>query len=225
MASPAQIFANQANAQHSSGPITDEGKARVAQNRLTHGLAGTFSLMTWECPDQFQEFANEIRTENNPQTSEENRLVASMIQHYWLMQRALTLQGMLLEKDPLDDNNQKKIALYMRYQTTNERSYYKARKELQTLRKQKRTEEIGFESQKRKAAEAEAAEVRKQEAHAARVRLTNARAEDAEIENEVRLTVEAPLPGNTRIAFADIQNACAAAVRALAEEFQQKAAA
>jgi hypothetical protein len=139
---------------------------------------------------------------------------------------------MLLEKDPLDDNNSKKIALYMRYQTTNERSYYKARKELQTLRKQKRAEEIGFESQKRKAAQAEAAEarkqaeeIRKQEAHAARVRLTNARAEDAEIENEVRLTVEAPLPGNTRIAFADIQNACAAAVRALAEEFQQKTAA
>ncbi len=69
MATPAQILANQANAQHSSGPITDEGKARVAQNRLTHGLTGTFALMTWECPDQFQQFADEIRTENNPQTS------------------------------------------------------------------------------------------------------------------------------------------------------------
>jgi hypothetical protein len=64
-----------------------------------------------------------------------------------------------------------------------------------------------FESQKRK-----------QEAEEARARLTNARAAAVEIETQVRQTVEAPLPGNIRIPFSDLQYACAAAIRSLAEE-------
>ena len=36
MASPAQIRANRKNAQKSTGPRTEEGKARVSQNAVTH---------------------------------------------------------------------------------------------------------------------------------------------------------------------------------------------
>ena len=75
-------------------------------------------------------------------------------------------------------------------------------KELKTIRKQ----QIGFESQE------------------AKTRLTNAKAEAQEIETEVHKTVEAPLPGNIRIKFSDIQDACAAAIRSLAEETIQKQA-
>jgi hypothetical protein len=196
MSSAAQILANQANALHSTGPITEEGKARVAENRTTHGLAGSFRLLPWESPEQFTEFAATTRAEYNPQTGEEERLVHSIIQHYWLMQRALTLQDAILCQDAMSDADQKKISLLIRYQTTNERSYYKAMKELKTIRKQ----QIGFESQN------------------AKTRLTNAKAEALEIETEVHKTVEAPLPGNIRIPFADIQDACAAAIRALVDE-------
>jgi hypothetical protein len=200
MSSAAQVLANQANAQHSTGPVTEEGKSRVAENRVTHGLAGSeFRLLPWESPDQFAEFAASTRAEYNPQTREEDRLVHSIIQHYWLMQRALTLQDALLCQDSLCDADQKRISLLMRYQTTNERSYYKAMKELKTIRKQ----QIGFESQN------------------AKTRLTNAKAEALEIETEINTTVQAPLPGNIRIPFADIQNACAAAIRSLAEEAQR----
>ena len=38
MATPSQINANQVNAQQSTGPRSPEGKARVAQNALRHGL-------------------------------------------------------------------------------------------------------------------------------------------------------------------------------------------
>jgi hypothetical protein len=93
MSSAAQTLANQANAQHSTGPVTEEGKARVAENRLTHGLAGSeFRLLAWESPEQFTAFAETTKAEYNPHTREEDRLVRSIIQHYWLMQRALTLQ-------------------------------------------------------------------------------------------------------------------------------------
>jgi hypothetical protein len=76
-------------------------------------------------------------------------------------------------------------------------------RELQTLRKEKRRVEIGFESQKQKQAE----ELRKNELNEARVRLTNARAAESEIETEVRATMEAPIPGHARIPFADMVNA------------------
>ena len=38
MATQAQILANQANAQHSTGPKTEEGKARASRNNTKHGL-------------------------------------------------------------------------------------------------------------------------------------------------------------------------------------------
>jgi hypothetical protein len=208
MSTDAQIRANQANSQKSTGPVTEEGKARVSANGISHGLsASQFLVLDWEDQNQFDQFAADLKADTNPQTPEEHRLVHSIIQHYWLMQRALTMQEILLNHNPALDPDDKRMALYIRYQTTNERSYYRARKELQTLRKQKLAEEIGFASQKQKAAESEA-----------NVRLTNAKAEALEIETEVHKTVEAPLPGNLRIDFADIQDACAAAVRSLVDE-------
>ncbi len=40
-ATEAQIHANRANAQHSSGPVTETGKAASAQNQFSHGMIGT----------------------------------------------------------------------------------------------------------------------------------------------------------------------------------------
>ncbi len=191
MSSAAQTLANQANAQHSTGPVTEEGKSRVAENRITHGLAGSqFRLLSWESPEQFSEFAATTKAEYNPQTREEDRLVHAIIQHYWLMQRALTLQDQLLTQPELDH---KTFSLYLRYQTTNERAYYRARREFAAARKDQSKQQNGFESQKRQ-----------NEAQEAKTRLTNARAETAEIENYARSTMEVPLPGHIRVPFEDL---------------------
>ena len=205
MATAAQTLANQENAKLSTGPVTPEGQARVGQNHLIHGLTGNFNLLDWEDVSQFNELKEGLLAEHKPETPGEFRLVASMIQHQWLMQRAILLQETILFEDARpSDAAQKRFGLFLRYQTVNERSYYKALKELQNLRKQKRAEEIGFESQKQQQAVVEA-----------KVRLTNARAEALEIETEVRKTVEIPLPGNTRVEFSEIQDACAGAILAM----------
>ncbi len=188
--SEAQLAANRANAQLSTGPTSAAGKEISSQNRITHGLSGTFRLLGWEDPDQFQDLAKSLYNEHQPNTDSERRLVDSMVQHFWLMQRALTLQDQLLTQPELDH---KTFSLYLRYQTTNERAYYRAKREFETGRKEQARQKNGFESQKRQ-----------QEAHEAKIRLTNARAENAEIENLVRSTLEVPLPGNVRIPFEDL---------------------
>ena len=63
-----------------------------------------------------------------------------------------------------DNLNEKRLSLFIRYETTHERAFYRALKELQTLRKEKRNIEIGFESQKLK----QAAETRASEAQTLR---------------------------------------------------------
>jgi hypothetical protein len=188
--SEAQLAANRANAQHSTGPTTPEGREKSSQNRVTHGLAGTFRLLGWEDPEQFKELATSLYDEHKPANDSERRLVDSMTQHFWLMQRALTLQDQLMTQPELDH---KTFGLYLRYQTTNERAYYRAKREFATQRKDQARQQNGFESHKRQ-----------NEAHEAKIRLTNARAENTEIENLARSTMEVPLPGNIRVPFEDL---------------------
>ena len=218
MATEAQIAANQQNAQKSTGPITEEGKAVVSQNHMSHGMTGRFRILGWEDAEQFQQLVHSIYDEQKPTSDSERRLVESMIQHFWLMQRAITLQDQCLES--LETPDEKRLGLFLRYQTTHERAYYKAMRELQNLRKEKRKEEIGFESQKRKKAD----EARKQELHEARVRLANARASSLEIDSDIRQTIEAPLPGNVRIPFEDLRLMFRAAAYQVNEQLAKKAA-
>jgi len=188
--SEAQLAANRANAQHSTGPTSPEGREKSSQNRITHGLAGSFRILGWEDAEQFKELLTSLYDEHKPATDSECRLVNSMAQHFWLMQRAITLQDKLLTAAELDH---KTFGLYLRYQTTNERAYYRAKREFETGRKEQAKQQNGFESQKRQI-----------EAQEAKTRLTNARAEAAEIENEVKSTMEAPLPGHIRVPFEDL---------------------
>jgi hypothetical protein len=203
--SAAQIAANRANAQHSTGPTSPEGKATVSQNRRSHGLTGKFTLLPWEDRADHNALIDSVYSEYKPDSETEYRLADSLIQHYWLMQRALHLQEqILLEPAHAVDVDNKRLALFMRYQATHERSYYKAQRELQNLQKQKRKEQIGFESQKRQAESLEA-----------KTRLANARALTLEVDASCRQVMEAPIPGTHKIPFELITKACSEAISTL----------
>ncbi len=199
MSSQTQINANRENAQHSTGPVTEAGKEKVSQNRRVHGLtSGAFFFLTTENVNRYDALASSVYAEYNPQTDTEARLADSLIQHYWLVQRAINQQN-------LHFNDEKKLAIFLRYQATHERAYYKAQKELIKLQKDRAKEEIGFESQN------------------AKTRLTNAKAESLEIETACRQAMEAPLPGNYRISFEQIAQACSIAISSLVAQHQQQA--
>jgi hypothetical protein len=212
--SQAQINANRANSQHSTGPVTAEGKATVSQNRRSHGLTGSFQILPTEDMLQLKVLTETVYAEYKPETGTEQRLADSLIRHFWLMQRALRLQDDLVlnAADP-SEIEAKRLALFIRYHTTHERSYYKAQKELQNLNKQKRKEQIGFESQK---AQNEALE--------AKTRLNHARALTLEVDASCRQVMEAPIPGTHNIPFEAIAKACSEAIAVLATGERQHAA-
>jgi len=54
MSTKVQINANQQNAQKSTGPQTDEGKAVVSQNAVKHGLFAAETVITVEDPADYE---------------------------------------------------------------------------------------------------------------------------------------------------------------------------
>jgi hypothetical protein len=187
MSTTSQIIANQQNAQLSTGPVTEAGKAISSRNNLRHGLASGMLIIEGEDPAEYQALLDSYLAEHNPTTPTEIALVVGLAQHEWMGDRALSFQSHCFARIEVDE---KQLNLFIRYEATHRRAYDKCLNNLLKLRKEKRQEQIGFESQKRQQAE----EIRRQEAHQAKMRLTHARAQQQEIDSDIRQTIEARSP-------------------------------
>jgi hypothetical protein len=171
MATAAQVAANRANAQHSSGPTSDAGREASSRNNFRHGLTG-HALIFLDCEDEghYDQLVQALEAEHKPKTPTEQILVEKMAQHHWLSQRAQMLQTFQMRNHPSDPEVQKTVANYARYEAQHDRLFQRALHDLLKLRAETRKAEIGFESQKRAQAQEtrrEAAETRKQEHHKA----------------------------------------------------------
>jgi hypothetical protein len=60
MATEAQIEANRANAQKSTGPRTPEGKETAAPNALKHGLFARETVIRGEKEEEFEEYRDNL---------------------------------------------------------------------------------------------------------------------------------------------------------------------
>ncbi len=180
MSTSAQIAANQKNAQHSTGPKTEAGRAASCLNNFRHGFTGAFTVLPSEDQEKFDTLLHGLRVEHEPKTMTEILLVEKMAQHHWLVQRAMKLQELTMMSELPSRDQECRFSLYLRYQTTNDRAFHKSLDQLLKLRAERRKAEIGFESQKQKeAAEMRraAAENRKQERHKFDVLLAEAKAD------------------------------------------------
>jgi hypothetical protein len=153
MSTQAQIIANQANAQKSTGPTTAEGKAASSQNRRSHGLrytAGHFQVLPWEDQNEYHHLIMDLLEEYAPQTPSEHLLVHNMSQSQWLRDRALRLQERCcFDPETGEISDEKKFALYQRYFVTHDRAFQKCLATLLKQRKDRQNMEIGFEREKR----------------------------------------------------------------------------
>jgi len=150
MASTAQIAANKLNAQKSTGPKTEEGKAASSRNRLSHGFASSAVLIDGENPEEFKALLRGLTEEYKPVTDTEVILVERMTQHQWLCLRAFRLQGIAFT-DELRKTREfaipQSLGLLIRYHTSADRAFHRAHNELVKAKKQRENSEIGFEPQ------------------------------------------------------------------------------
>ncbi len=193
MSTQAQVTANQTNAQKSTGPKTEQGKAIASQNNFRFGFTGTFRVLAWENEVEFQILLDTLHAEHQPSTPTETVLVDKMAQSLWLSKRAVLLQDLTMDIAAPLCENPKQLALYLRYQATHDRAFRNALTDLLKLRAETRKQQIGFESQQRHQNDEgrkeanhlrrEAAENRKQERHRWDILLAEAKVDHQQLLN------------------------------------------
>ena len=141
MASPAQIHANQVNAEKSTGPKTAEGKARASRNNLRHGL--TLGVLKVDPAEQleFCEFEANLRAEIKPEGAFETEALQQFIDAAWRLRKIRAIVDLLIadhDQDPfVHPETAGQMAQLNRYRAAAEMIAYRAVKtlrELQTTR-------------------------------------------------------------------------------------------
>jgi hypothetical protein len=162
MATSAQIAANRRNAQHSTGPRTEEGKAAVRLNSLTHGLRAEDSLLPGEDEQAFEDLRQAFHQQHDPQGPAELFCVEKMLLSFWRNRRIAKIEtdlymqfypskpeqsknmdGVLGRSFAIDSLGQDNFCRLARYESSIDRAFYRASKELQALQKAR----IGFARQ------------------------------------------------------------------------------
>ncbi|WP_321472355.1 SEC-C domain-containing protein [uncultured Paludibaculum sp.] len=96
MATAAQVTANRANAQHSTGPRSEQGEARSAQNNLRYGFRSQSVLLPGDDPAEYEELLDELTTHFDVQDLSDQRYVREMADAEWRLRRVRAHQEVLL---------------------------------------------------------------------------------------------------------------------------------
>jgi hypothetical protein len=91
-----QKAANRANARHSTGPKTPEGKAVIRLNALRHGLLAREVVLPGEDADAFEDLWNRVRAHLSPVGPIEEFLVDHIVNAMWRLRRSARAETALL---------------------------------------------------------------------------------------------------------------------------------
>jgi len=157
MSTERQIAANRLNAQKSTGPRTEEGRAAVRLNAVKHGLCAKTLVLPGEDEAGFQAVFDGLEETYQPANYNEMILVRQMAMAAWRLDRAYHVEGAFFHYELKDDaqirdqyhpgldlysklaylhhdeSNDRKLSLQMRYQAHLERSYHRAMSALERL--------------------------------------------------------------------------------------------
>ena len=97
MTSERQIAANRANALHSTGPKTPEGKAAVRHNAMRHALLARDVVLPEEDLDAFEDLLNQVRAELSPVGRIEELLVDRIVNIMWRLGRSARMETALFD--------------------------------------------------------------------------------------------------------------------------------
>jgi hypothetical protein len=91
--SDAQLNANRANFQHSTGPRSGEGKAKSSLNAIQTGLTGRTILLPTDDADAYQQHVNRIFEDLSPVTDKERVIVQTVADTDWRLLRIAPLEA------------------------------------------------------------------------------------------------------------------------------------
>src|SRR5215471_10420 len=95
MATDKQIEANRRNAQKSTGPRTEEGRAAVRFNGLKHGLRAKSLCLPGDDPDELDAFLDNFEADYRPSTQTEAELVLQIAMATWRLRRFRRVEAAL----------------------------------------------------------------------------------------------------------------------------------
>ena len=139
--SPAQIDANRANARRSTGPITEEGKARSSQNARVHGLCSRqLHIADEEEAAIFASLRGALSTELVPVGELELIHFETILHSQWNLRRCRMNEAKLLASVPdpfLDPETRAALKTLAIYTSRHERARQNALKELKPLQNER----------------------------------------------------------------------------------------
>ena len=166
MTSPKKTQANRRNALKNTGPKTPEGKASVRHNAVKHGLLAQEILLPEEDEEALRDLNERLRAELRPEGEMEDLLVEQIVAAQWRLRRMRRVEAGVFdwesssarsEADEFrslpegtsmlglsfirDANTANAFSKLSPYETTIERSLYKALHELQRLQAARRAED------------------------------------------------------------------------------------
>jgi hypothetical protein len=104
MTSESRTLANRLNALASTGPRTDEGKARVAQNATGLGLFSSRDIVRPEETEEYEALRTALESELLPATVMERTLALEILHATWRLRRCAAVENSLTsELDPMED--------------------------------------------------------------------------------------------------------------------------
>jgi hypothetical protein len=103
--SPTQTAANQANAQHSTGPRSDGGKAITRFNSFKHGLTSQTCLLPWEDHEAYSLLHENHEREMKPLGEIEIELVRKIADTTWRLRRMSAQENNLFALSAIEDEN------------------------------------------------------------------------------------------------------------------------
>lgn len=136
MSTLAQITANRANAQHSTGPVSVQGKAAAAQNARQHGFTSRVPQVAEDQRAEFESLEAGLRLDIQPAGCLQEELFHRVLTHTWNLRRIEAVEcGVLAAADPaaLTPEETAKLTLFGRYRRDLERGLFRALQELRKL--------------------------------------------------------------------------------------------
>jgi hypothetical protein len=126
--SPARLAANAANAQHSTGPRTPEGKTRSSQNASKHGLTARELVIAPGEQEEFEDLLASFQADVKPQGVIQQILFNQLVAAAWNLRRVRRL-----EAEQCNQDNPNELDRLARHHTRIERTFHRCLKELKAL--------------------------------------------------------------------------------------------